>query len=412
MAAEVKARITLDRSKFEASARRVQQSSSKMGAALKKMAKVGAAVAAAGIAAVGAAAVVAGAKIAAGVKKVFDYGSALSDLREQTGIGVDSLVVLQRAFEDAGISSEKVGRTINKLQKSVGDLGRGLSTQVAAFGALGLAYEDLIHLKPDQLFDAVNDKLAAMENITKRNAIAMDIFGGKAGELAALYSNGGAIDAAAASMGMQAALLAKNADRFDRIADLMNGLKDKFQGFFLGIADVFAGDVQDALELFNAIDFTAIGQKMGQALKAGAEIVTGAFTNLEGAFNAVELGMKLAFMNSVDFLVEEFKKRFNWKEVIQRIFEGSPLSGFKAQRNLLGFGAGDDERDAQKGALGEALQAQLQELRGGGRAAIVDAKGRAAEAITGGNPMAGVERKLDQLISVLTGNLAVAGDEG
>ncbi len=238
--ANLKSKISLDDSEFKAGIRRVKLTAAaasrtigngfrSMGKGLASMASMIAGVVrslskfaaiAAGI--TFAAAIAGAAKLAGALRKAFDTGGALSDLSSRTGIAVKELVILERAFEDNGLSADKVGTSVNKLQKSIGDLGDGLSTQVRAFEALGITYEMIESQSPLEQFRMLEERLQRIEDPTKRAAIAMNIFGRSGGELLTLFSDSGAIDRAAQTMGGQADLLQKNAQTFDRISDLLN----------------------------------------------------------------------------------------------------------------------------------------------------------------------------------------------
>jgi hypothetical protein len=55
--------------------------------------------------------------------------------------------------------------------------------------------------------------------------------------------------------------LRKNAEKFDRISDLLNRASVKFQGIILALAEVAAPKILAALEKFNKMDFAGIGQR-------------------------------------------------------------------------------------------------------------------------------------------------------
>jgi hypothetical protein len=203
-------------------------------------------------------------KLAGALRKAFDAGGALSDLSSQTGIAVKQLVILQRAFEDNGVSAEKVGTTINKMQRSISDAGAGLSTQVRAFQKLGMTFDDLEGKSPLQQFTMLQKGIAAIEDPTKRAATAMEIFGRSGGEMLTLFQDGNAISNAMVTVGSAADILDRNANKFDRISDLLNSAGSKLQGFFLGIGEVAADKILPVLEKFNAIDFAAMGQNFAE----------------------------------------------------------------------------------------------------------------------------------------------------
>ncbi len=200
-------------------------------------------------------------KLGRALKDAFDLGGRLSDLSAQTGVAVDQLAILQQAFEDNGVAADSIGAVINKLQRSITDFGAGLSTQSRAFERLGITFDDIKSKSPLEQFKMVQNAIAAMQDPTQKAATAMELFGRAGGDLMALFQDAGAIEKASVTMGSSAEILRKNAERFDRISDLLNRASVKFQGVILALAEVAAPKILAALEQFNKMDFAGIGQR-------------------------------------------------------------------------------------------------------------------------------------------------------
>lgn len=289
----LKGKVSLDSTEFQAGLRRVKLASAataktigngfrQIGGALQRitasLAKFAAIAATISFAAATAGAV----KLGRELRKAFDVGGALSDLSSRTGIAVKELVILEQAFADNGISADKVGAIINKMQKGISDFGAGLSTQVRAFERLGITYDDIRNKSPLQQFQMLQNSLAKMPDPTLRAATAMDIFGRSGGELQALFDDAGAIGKAAQTIGTQADILDKNAQTFDRISDLLNSAGKKLQGFFVGIASVAAPKILEVLEKFNTLDLAQLGQNIAANL------------NMENALEVMKAAFKVA----------------------------------------------------------------------------------------------------------------------
>ena len=200
-------------------------------------------------------------KLGRALKDAFDLGGRLSDLSAQTGVAVDQLAILQQAFEDNGVAADSIGSVINKLQRSITDFGAGLSTQSRAFERLGITFDDIKNKSPLEQFQMVQNAIANMQDPTQKAATAMELFGRAGGDLMALFQDSGAIEKASVTMGSSAEILRKNAERFDRISDLLNRASVKFQGIILALAEVAAPKILAALEQFNKMDFAGIGQR-------------------------------------------------------------------------------------------------------------------------------------------------------
>ena len=243
--ADLKTTISADMTGFSATMRRagglaattgakIGKSLGGAGKALGGIAKTSA-IAGAGLAAVGAAA--AGVGFTLGIKNAADLGGKLADLSARTGIAAGDLAVMGRAFEDNGVSADKIGGVINKLQKTITDFGTGSKTAAKPFEKLGISFDQISKLNPSDQFQLIQSKIAAIQSPTERAAVAMQLFGKSGGELLTLFSDGKAFANAGTFLGSQAEILNRNAALFDSISDILARAGEKFQGFFVGILD-------------------------------------------------------------------------------------------------------------------------------------------------------------------------------
>jgi hypothetical protein len=263
MAATVTAKLALDSSGFTAGLTKAQ-------AALGKLGAIGVPVMAAGFAAAAAAA----AGLAVGIKKAVDIGGALSELSARTGVAAGELRVLQMAFERAGLSADKVGPAINKMQRAIIEAGQGSKTAQDALANLGLSVEQLSGLSPDKQFEAIGQAINGISNPAAQAAAAMQIFGRSGGEMLALFKDSGALGDAARAIGSQADLLTRNANLFDRASDILNTIGSKLEGFFVGVADQVVPAILPLLEAADGLDFAGLGQELGQAVAFGLTAIT------------------------------------------------------------------------------------------------------------------------------------------
>jgi hypothetical protein len=218
-----------------------------------------------GVAAAGAAAFAALGVAAAGVKKALDMGGLLSDVAGQTGMTAGKVMLLRTAFDQAGIGADQVGPAINRMQRALSDATRGTGPAADALAKLGLNATDLADMSPDQAFKTLGNAINALGNPTARAATAMEIFGRSGGKMLTLFGDAGALATAGDTLGGQAAIMDQNAAVFDRVSDLMNASSNKLQGVFVGMAESIAPAILPLLERFNQMDFTAVGQQMGNA---------------------------------------------------------------------------------------------------------------------------------------------------
>jgi len=118
-----------------------------------------------------------------------------------------------------------------KMNRTILDGTRGLSTSIDAFDALGLTSAQLAGMAPDEAFKLIATRLSEIEDPGKRAALAMMIFGRGGAALLPLMNDGAAgIDALIAKaeelgIVMSAEDAAAAAELTDRMNDLWQILK-------------------------------------------------------------------------------------------------------------------------------------------------------------------------------------------
>ena len=149
----------------------------KVGQGMQSMGRQ-AAMAGAGLTAMGSAIV---APFVASVKHFAGFGDELDKMSQRTGIAAPALAELGFAAEQSGTDLNKVENAVRKMQKTIGDADRGLSTAVDALDALGLSAAQLEGMTPEDQFQAIADRVGAIEDPTKKAAAAMEVFGSRTG---------------------------------------------------------------------------------------------------------------------------------------------------------------------------------------------------------------------------------------
>lgn len=251
----------------------------------------------AGVAAGGAAAFAALAAAGVGVKKALDLGGTLSDVAGQTGMTAGKVMLLQTAFDQAGLGADAVGPAINKMQKAIADAASGTGPAADALTRLGLSSEQLSSMTPDEAFKTLGTAINGIENPTARAATAMEVFGKSGGKMLTLFGDSGALATASDTLGAQAGIMEKNAAVFDRVSDLLNGSSTKLQGVFVGMAESIAPALLPIVEEFNKMDFTALGQQIGSAASMFITSMTdGSIWSIIGDSIKISLGNAINFL--------------------------------------------------------------------------------------------------------------------
>jgi hypothetical protein len=303
--ATVSTKLTLDTSGFNRGIKSAENGMAKFKAA------AGPAVLG-GVAAGFAAAAAAAAGLAVGIKGALDLAGALSDLSSRTGVAAGELRILQEAFARNGLSAEKVGPSINKMQRALVEAGDGTGPAAEAFKMLGISVDGLRGMDASSQFSAIGQAINSIPDPAGRAAAAMQIFGKSGGEMLTLFANSGSMAEAARSVGDQADILTRNANLFDQASDILGSVATKMQGFFVGVADTLVPALMPLLEAADGIDLSGLGQDLGNAIAFGLTVITsGNLGNLLSAqfkLSAAELLNSLykGFIGITAFLVQRF----------------------------------------------------------------------------------------------------------
>jgi hypothetical protein len=221
-----------------------------------------------------------------------DMGGKLNDLSARTGESAGNLLVLQRAFENAGAGADAVGTTINRLQRAIVNAGEGSQAQVDAFNRLGLSFETLKTMTPTEQLQVVAKALKNVENDSDRTALAMELLGRGGGELLPLFrAMGVEIEVARKQLGSMPTVMDKTVAAFDTIGDNFNAIAGKATEFAAGLLQDLAPALADVTTRMANIDAAGLGQKLSQYAKDTVAWVTETF-KLGDALKQVEVAVK------------------------------------------------------------------------------------------------------------------------
>jgi hypothetical protein len=127
----------------------------------------------------------------AGAAKYFSsYGDQVAKMSKRTGLSVESLSALRFVASQTGTEFASLEMAFRKMQRSIYDAGRGLSTQKDALSDLGLAFEDLKDLSPEDQFKLLSDRLGKITDDTKQAALAQMLFGRTGTNLIPMFEAG------------------------------------------------------------------------------------------------------------------------------------------------------------------------------------------------------------------------------
>jgi len=130
------------------------------------------------------------APLAASAKLFSGYGDQVAKMAKRTGLSVETLSELRFVASQTGTEFETLENAFRKMQRSIYDAGRGLSTQVDALNDLGLTFQDLDGLSPEDQFKLLADRISQVEDPTKKAALAMSLFGRTGTNLLPMFASG------------------------------------------------------------------------------------------------------------------------------------------------------------------------------------------------------------------------------
>jgi len=111
------------------------------------------------------------------VKAFTSMGDRLDKMSKRTGVSVEALSELTYAAEQSGTEIGSLEKGMARMQRTLLDAERGLTTALDALDGLGLSAEKLKGLAPEDQFAAIAEGLSRVEDPSRKAALAMMIFG-------------------------------------------------------------------------------------------------------------------------------------------------------------------------------------------------------------------------------------------
>jgi len=230
-------------------------------------------------------------------KDALDLGGTMKDLSARTGETAGNLMLLNRAFDNSGVGADKVGTSINKLQKFMDDAAQGSEKNNTVLTRLGLTMADMAGKTPTEQMAMLAERFKGVTDSGERSALAISIFGKAGGVLLPLLADfSGELKTAQDQLGSMPGVLDRSAGAFDNISDNINVAKGKFLEFAAGLLESIAPALELATDLMTRFDAAGAGMKLGEIL-TGASNAMGGFTDALSAIKLGEFGLafKIAF---------------------------------------------------------------------------------------------------------------------
>lgn len=240
---------------------------SKLGNGIKTAAKWGTAIVGGATAAVGG--------LLAVTNQTAEYADEIDKLSERTGINREELQRWKYAASQSGADIGKLETGVKKLSDVMDEAINGNEKAQEAFTKLGISLDDLKNKSQEDIFSAVMNGLADMEQGAQRNALGNDLLGKSYTEMLPLLNAG--------SDGMQ-----ELKDRADELGivmsedmvkanvtfgDTLQDIKESFGGIVRGLTDSFLPIMQQFAD-FIVANMPMIHEMLGNVFSGLGEAVT------------------------------------------------------------------------------------------------------------------------------------------
>lgn len=252
-----------------------------------------------------------GAVTAALVKNGLQSVDVLAKQSSELSIATESLAVYNRAAEVTGVKQELVGKSIQKMSRSLLEATQGSKIYADAFRALGINTREMIDLAPDVAFEKLADKIASVENPTLKSALAMQLLGRSGAEMINFLNLGAAGFAELRKEAEVAGvLISKDMAKQVEIAnDAMGSLSLLTTGLSQQLAVKFAPALKAvADQLFLAAEeaggMGVVAGKVFESIINGAKFVVNAISGFVRVTKLAGIGFQFlgqAFAKAIDF---------------------------------------------------------------------------------------------------------------
>jgi lambda family phage tail tape measure protein len=114
---------------------------------------------------------------AASAREAINFADRIEEVSKANDMSIQSVLRLSSALQLSGGNSDDAGKLMASFANKVDEAAQGGEKAQKAFSSIGISLKDLRTLTPQELFEKTAIALASIEDTTKRNATAMDMFG-------------------------------------------------------------------------------------------------------------------------------------------------------------------------------------------------------------------------------------------
>lgn len=188
-------------------------------------------------------------------KRVIDLGDQLETAAQRAGVSGQAFSELAYAAKQNGVGVDQLQQALSKMNKAMSEAGTGAKLPTNALTALGLSFNDLKKLAPEQQLEVIADRISKLQSPADRSRAEIELFGRSGAELGPLFAQGAAgiekLREEAQKVG------ASFSDETLKNLEEAHKAIDRMESSFSGLAATLVGKVSPALARFFD-DITAI----------------------------------------------------------------------------------------------------------------------------------------------------------
>lgn len=195
------------------------------------------------------------------VSSFLSTNDQIGKLATRLGISTDALQEWRFAAEQTGTSIETIERGVKALSLQIGGASNGSTEAQRNFDKLGVSWQALQRMSPEEQFRTIVDALSRVEDQTLRTELSQRLLGESGVEMGALIKGGTAALDEYAQQAREAGRVVdeETIRNSEKLNDTINRIKSTFQGFvnriltaalpaFQRIADVFEKELLPVIE--------------------------------------------------------------------------------------------------------------------------------------------------------------------
>ena len=119
-------------------------------------------------------------------------GDDLAKFAEKSGLAAEAASELAHAAKMQDIELGSLATGLKKMQVTLSEAGTGTKSATATLKALGLTFEQLKALNPDQQFELIAEQISKLKDPADRTRAAVELFGRAGADLLPLFTDGAA----------------------------------------------------------------------------------------------------------------------------------------------------------------------------------------------------------------------------